>query len=156
MIYICVRQTLEWNDEVAFRAQLPPQFAPTVDLWNATFNLPYHLFRHRVRDIARLNLSAVRAATPARWEEVPEGELALAVDDDDWFAPGVAQAVQAVRHPDRSLYRWESAFLETPIDLGHRLHLYKRRILRTPPKWICTTNNYALVKTPERDRKSVV
>jgi len=151
MIYICVRQTVEWADEAAFRAQLPPQFALTVDLWNSTFNLPYHLFRDRVREIARLNLSAVRGAVQVRWEQVPEGELVLPVDDDDWFAPGAAEALQAARRPDHDLYRWESVFLEAPIDLGHRLYLWKLRILRTAPKWICTTNNYAVVKTPESE-----
>jgi len=151
MIYICVRRTVEWADEAAFRAQLPPQFAPTVDLWNATFNLPYHVFRHRVREIARLNLAAVRGAAQVRWEQAPEGELVLPVDDDDWFAPGTADALEAARRPDRALYRWESVFLEAPIDLGHRLYLWKRRVLRMTPKWICTTNNYAVVRTPESE-----
>ena len=52
MIYLCIRQTTDWADEAAFRAQLPPLYAPTVQLWNDTFNIPYHLFRHRVRQIA--------------------------------------------------------------------------------------------------------
>jgi hypothetical protein len=149
VIYICVRQTTDWTDEAGFWAQLPPQFRPTVEIWNATFKTPYHLFRHRLREIARMNLARVRNAVCADWDDVPQGALVLPVDDDDWFAEDVVLAVEKAAAPAFGGYRWESTFLEVPINLGHRLYLLKRRLLHTPPKWICTTNNYAIVKTPE-------
>jgi hypothetical protein len=77
--------------------------------------------------------------------------LVLPVDDDDWFAEDIGVTLEKARDERRVGYRWESSFLEIPIDLGHRLHLWKRRVFRTPPKWICTTNNYAIVKSAESE-----
>jgi len=151
MIYICVRQTTDWRDEDAFRAQLPAEFRPTIEMWNEVFNIPYHLFRHRVREIARINLAAVRNAVCADWGEVPQGGLVLPVDDDDWFVEDVGLTLEAALDPSLGGYRWESSFLEVPINLGHRLYLWKRRLLHTPPMWICTTNNYAIVKGPQSE-----
>ncbi len=155
MIYICVRETTDWSDEAVFRAQLPALFTSTIELWNGTFNIPYHLFRHRLREIARINLAAVRNAVCMDWNNVPAGELVLPVDDDDWFSDEVGLLLEQARDaaPNAALdaYRWESSFLEVPINLGHQLYLIKRRLLHTAPKWICTTNNYAIVKALDRD-----
>lgn len=150
--YICIRETVDWADEAAFRAQLPPEYAPTIALWDATFNIPYHLFRHRLREIASANLSQVRGAHIAAWDDVPAGALVLPVDDDDWFAPDAVEVVQAARQPDRMLYRWPIEFLETPIDWMHAVALMGRRWFGTAPKWICSTNNYALIKTADATR----
>ena len=86
----------------------------------------------------------------SEWDEIPEGALVMPVDDDDWFVPGAAQALEAERDPDAIGYLWPSRWIQVPINLGHRLYLLRRRLLpRTPPKWICSTNNYAMVKGPE-------
>jgi hypothetical protein len=149
MLYIWVRATASWDDEQAFRAQLDPAFAVKVEVWNATFAMPYRSFRHEIRRIARLNLSRVLDAAVAPWDEIPDGALVAPVDDDDWFAPDLAR-VLAVQEPATTGYFWTSTFLEVPIDLGHRLGLLRRRIFpATPPRWLCTTNNYALVKHPD-------
>lgn len=150
-VYICIRATVNWSDEAAFRAQLRPEWVSTVELWNATFNIPYHLFRHRVREIASVNLAAVRGARIAKWEDVPQGGLVLPVDDDDWFSPGAGEAVRAARQPGRTIYRWRAAFLEIPTNWVHQVSLWKRRILRLEPIWLCSTNNYAVVKGPESE-----
>jgi hypothetical protein len=151
VIYICIRQTTNWANEAEFWSQLPSQFKPTVEVWNRSFNVPYHLFRHRVREIARINIAAVQNAVCLDWKDVPEGGLVLPVDDDDWFAGHAGSALEKMRD-DRLLgYRWESLFLEVPLHLGHRLYLLKRKLFRTPPKWFCTTNNYAIVKSPESE-----
>jgi len=87
MIYIWIRKTLDWEDEAAFRAQLPPHLIEPVELWNDCFKLPFHLFRARLRQIASLNRSRVDGVACAPWDAIPDGALVVPVDDDDWFAP---------------------------------------------------------------------
>jgi hypothetical protein len=149
MLYIWVRKTTEWADEQTFLAQVRPDLMPAVAIWNETFEMRFHIFRDRVREIARLNLSRVENALCASWEEIPEGSLVVPIDDDDWFAPDLAAVLESEHDPDARGYHWISSWVEVPIDLGHRLSLLRRAILpRTAPKWICTTNNYALFKGP--------
>jgi hypothetical protein len=148
VIYIWIRRTVDWEDEDAALAQLTdPWLKPKVPLWNATFNITYQRFRHRVAEIARLNHSRVAGAERADWDQIPDGALVLPVDDDDWFAPDAARVLEAERDLETPAYLWPSRWLEVPINTGHRLHLLRRRLLpSTPPKWLCGTNNYAIVK----------
>jgi hypothetical protein len=142
-VYIWVRATVDWASEELVR----PKFRPRVELWNDTFNLPFHVFRARVREIARLNHSRVEGAICAGWDEIPDGSLVLPVDDDDWFAPDIVRVLRAEFDPRAVGYYWISSWVEVPTTLGHRLYLIQRRLLPwTPPKWIFTTNNYAMVK----------
>ncbi|MGH2991972.1 MAG: hypothetical protein ACRDL1_00340 [Solirubrobacterales bacterium] len=153
MIYIWIRSTTNWEDEEAVLAQLSPELRSKVGVWNDTFTIPFHVFRHRVREIARLNVSKVEDAVCARWEEIPVGSLVLPADDDDWFAPDVGRALQRAYDSRATGYYWIPGFIEVPINFGHRLSLIRRRVFpRTPLKWICTTNSYALLKRPETKR----
>ena len=69
----------------------------------------------------------------------------MPVDDDDWFAPGLAQALERGMGDHLGCY-WPSRFLELPISLSHRLGLIRRTLFpSTKPRWLCTTNNYAIV-----------
>jgi hypothetical protein len=146
-VYIWVRTTLDWADEEAVLAGVRPGFRPRIDLWNRTFNLPFHVFRHRVREIARLNHARVEGAVCADWDEIPRGALVLPVDDDDWFSPDAARVLDRARDPDAAGYVWEGRWLEVPMSLGHRVYLLRRRLLPwSAPKWICSTNTYALPK----------
>lgn len=148
-IYIWVRTSIDWQDESAVRAQLFPEIEDIVQLWNRSFRLPFHLFRHEVQAIARDNLSRVAGAVCAPWEAIPDGALVVPVDDDDWFAPELAAVIAREWVPGMRGYHWPSRFLEMPIHLRHAAETLRRSLQPgRAPFWLCTTNNYALVKTP--------
>lgn len=148
MIYIWVRETTDWEDERAFRAQLDPRFEPKVEAWNRTFNIPFHVWRGEVKRIAQLNLSRVENSARLGWDEIPEGALVAPLDDDDWFAPDLGKVLEREYDPGASGYHWINGFVQVPTYFGHRIHLIRRRLLGAPAKLTCTTNNYALVKGP--------
>lgn len=149
MIYIWVRATADWESEAASWQQLPPVVKASVETWNETFDMPFHRFRYRVREIARLNLSRVEHAVCAEWAAIPGGELVMPVDDDDWFAPDAATILEAEREPEVTAYHWVSSFLEMPTSFRHRLHLIARHTVGLPMPYLFTTNSYALVKRPD-------
>jgi hypothetical protein len=150
-LYIWIRRTVDWADDEAALDQITdPWLKPKIQLWNGTFNISYQRFRHRIAQIAELNHSKVAGAMRADWDEIPDGALVLPVDDDDWVAPGAAGVLEQELDPRMVGYLWPSRWIEVPVNLGHRLHLIRRGLLpRTPPKWICAANNYAMVKSPE-------
>jgi hypothetical protein len=152
VIYIWIRATLDWEDEEAFRAQLAPDMRPMVDLWNETFSLPFHLFRHRLRQIAQVNLSSVEGVVCAGWREIPHGSLVVPIDDDDWLAPDLGSVLESEHDAGAMGYYWIASFAELPLHFGHRVHLIRRRLLPwTPPRWIFSTNTYAMVKGPHTE-----
>ena len=149
-IYIWIRATTDWSDEAAFNAQLRPAFAGKVALWNRTFSLPYHIFRHRVCEIARRNHAAVTGAVRAPWNAIPDGALVVPVDDDDWFAPDLGERLAAAWRPGIVGVYWTRSFLQVPIDPMAEVGQWARALLpNRPPKWVCSTNNYALIKGPD-------
>jgi hypothetical protein len=129
-----------------------PEFRAKIDVWNETFEMPYHVFRRRLCEIAELNRSRVEGAVEAEWDEIPDGALVLPVDDDDWFAPEAARVVESEHDPALTGCYWFSNFLERPIHFRHRLGLIWGRIFpSTPLPFVCTTNNYAMVKSAETE-----
>jgi hypothetical protein len=150
VIHVWVRSDVDWDDEAAFIAQCPPAFRPKVETWNATLTMPYHVYRGRVRAIARDNLAAVHGATCADWDAIPDGAVVLPVDDDDWFAPNTADVLARLWDGSGGGCSWTSTYLEVPLQRRHGLEMAARRVLpQIPPRFICTTNNYALVKAAD-------
>jgi hypothetical protein len=148
VIYIWLRSTVDWEDEDAFWAQVPARFKPRAELWNATLDMPYHLFRHRVREIALLNHSRVEGAVWADWDDIPDGARVVPVDDDDWFAPNLVDVLERDWGLEPGI-SWTGSWLGVPSVIGHRIHLIRRALLPfTPPYWTCESNNYAMVKGP--------
>jgi hypothetical protein len=148
VIYVWTRTSVDWSDEEAFWAQVPPRFKPRAELWNATLNIPFHLFRHRVNQIAELNLSRVGNVARAPWDEIPDGALVVPVDDDDWFAPNLAEVLEREWESEPGI-SWTGTWIGIPSVLEHRLHLMKRAVFPfTRPYWTCESNNYAMVKRP--------
>lgn len=150
LLYIVVRRTTDWTNEATVRAQLPDGFAPLVELWNDTFDMPYHHFRQRLKEIAQANLARVEAAQLAPLADVPPGALIAPIDDDDWFAPDMATTVSQHRDERHRGYRWQSRFLEVPPNFDQWLGAWRRYLIpSTPLRWLCTTNNYAIETFPE-------
>ena len=113
LLHICVRRTLPWHDEAAVAATLAPLMRPRVELWNATFNLSYAAFRHRLNLIARENWSRIEHARLTPLGEIPPGALVVPVDDDDWFSPELGRRLLAERKPSLHGYHWNRYILET-------------------------------------------
>jgi len=81
----------------------------------------------------------------------------LPVDDDDWFAPTAASRVRDAHRPGSVGVHWSTIHVQMPNGFGHRVYLWRRRLLpSSPPAWICSTNNYAMVKQPGDANKSLL
>ena len=146
MIYLCIRRTLDWRDAAAVEAGLRPEMRPKVAVWNATFSVPYHLFRARLKGITELNLARVEQASRAALDEIPPGAVVVPVDDDDWLAPDLAVHLRRAWSPAVAGWLWTSHLLELPRASRPRLRFWWRR--HEPPS-TCSTNNYAVANRPE-------
>jgi hypothetical protein len=146
VIHICVRKTLDWRNEALADASILPEFRAKYEMWNATFDMPYAAFRQRVKEIAELSLSRVVGARRTSLGEVPPGELIVPVDDDDWFAPNLANEIRRLFDPDASGYRWRRDVVE-PLPGGSRIRSWWVRN-RELERLTCASNNYAIVNTP--------
>lgn len=148
-MHLCVRTSVDWADEAAYRRHLWPDMLPKVAVWDATFRLSWREFRVATAALARENLAKVHGARITAWDDVPEGDLVLPVDDDDWFAPDILGRLATMDDGRCDGLVWTQSTLEVPINFGHRLFLLRRRLQPSlQPRWFCGTNNYALRKGP--------
>jgi hypothetical protein len=143
-IYICIRRTIDWADERAVEAELLPEMRPKVAVWNAIFAMPYHVFRHRAKEIAARNLGAVAGVQIAPREEIPVGSVIVPVDDDDWFAPDLALHLQRAWTTETRGCYWRRFVLEARTGMRWRA-LFGRRWETDHSRYMCGTNNYAVL-----------
>lgn len=150
MIYICIRRTTEWENEKVFLSQLSDEFRPKVETWNETFNIPFHIFRHQIKQIAQQNLRKVADSVCTTIEDVPEGAMVVPIDDDDWLAPHIARVLEKERENGKTGYYWNKDYLDMPATNFVKL---ARFILYDLPGrkrggWTCSTNSYAFINNP--------
>jgi hypothetical protein len=148
-VYICIRKTLDWQDESLVRKHILPEFRSKLEAWNATFDLPYHHFRQRLKEIAQRNHASVEGATCVPLDQATFGSLIVPVDDDDWFGPDLAIRLRAHHDPDARGYLWSR---EVIPERRRRRRWLKPRFLRRrrrTPRYTCATNNYALIHAPD-------
>ena len=144
-ICICVRATLDWHDEAAVEAHLIDAFRPKVRTWNATFTLPYHLVRHRLKTLAQASLARVDGAICVTRDAIPPDALVIPVDDDDWLAPDLATRLEERRDPAARGYLWTRKVLEIRVPLRMRFWYW----LWSWKHPTCNSNDYAFPYEPE-------
>lgn len=147
-VYICILRTADWKDTAGYRARLIAGFVPHVNAWDATFRTSYREFRAAIADITMDSLCAVRGAVIAPYDDVPEGAIVMPCDDDDWTAPHAAEVLAeffAGAH-DRAV--WTQTVVQVPLDWMHAIKIRVGKVWPriNPPRWFCSTNNYALRK----------
>lgn len=147
MIHICVRRTLDWQDEALVDAKVLPEFRLKLVAWNAIFDMPYHVFRQRLKTIAQLNLARVEGVTRSELGSIPPGHVIVPVDDDDWLAPDLGVQLERALDPNAHGYLWQREVIEARPLLRRGLSYVARRLGR-PEMHTCKTNNYAVVNEP--------
>ena len=148
MIYICVRHSFDWRNEALVDAHLMEEMRPKVQAWDATFDLPYFEFRHRLKQIAQLNLARVENAACAPLEKIPPGALVVPVDDDDWFSPNLANRLLENYDPAFPLYGWIRRVISP--SKHRRSRIWPRLRLRPRKKrFTCASNDYSVTNVPE-------
>jgi hypothetical protein len=148
LIHICIRQTLDWHDEALVSDQIDSGFRRKFAAWNATFTMPYHVFRQRLSAITTLNFSRVEGAILSRIDDVPRGHLIVPTDDDDWFAPNLVSRLRQSHESDAAGYLWVRDVLGYSPPMV-RLRAAVGRLIGRPDKHLCKTNNYAVRSEPE-------
>lgn len=136
---------MDWNNEKVFLAQLKEKFRPKVETWNNTFDMPYHIFRREIKHIAQLNLSRVENAGLADLDEVPQGEIIIPIDDDDWLSPQVANVLTEKIEPEKEGYYWHKDYINRPPTIPIKIFrfLLPKVAAKRGGQWPCSTNNYA-------------
>jgi len=143
-IYICIRRTLDWHDEAASAALLRPDLRPKVEVWNATLEPSYYLFRDRLKQIAQANLARVENAVQAPLADVPRDAIVIPMDDDDWLAPELANRLAEQYDPAASGYLWIRDVVAPRVPLRTRAWYWLWRWTASA----CATNNYAIPNRP--------
>jgi hypothetical protein len=113
------------------------QMNDIVDLWDSTFRVSYFDIRQQMKQLAKSNLMAVHNAQIVDLSafRVEGAEAICFVDDDDWFAPDLAEHLDWTLGYDGVIWTHVAAgFLTCPL----------QRWLPGESELLCFTNNYAI------------
>jgi hypothetical protein len=108
-----------------------------VDLWDTTFGVSYFETRQQMKELARSNLDSVRNAAIVKLDAfTADGATPICfVDDDDWFAPDLAEHLGCTLGYDGFI--WTHVAVGSPEYPLSRWPAGKSDLL-------CFTNNYAV------------
>jgi hypothetical protein len=113
------------------------QMNDIVDLWDSTFGITYFGIREQMKQIAKRHLKSIKGAEIVDLADFrPDGAGAICfVDDDDWFAPDLAEHLACRGRFDGFVWTHIAAgFLTSPL----------QRWLPGESELLCYTNNYAV------------
>jgi hypothetical protein len=147
-----VRRTLDWGSEAFTPDWLVPELQAKCRTWGETFEMSYPAFRQRLKDIALENHARVEDAMHTPFEEIPEGDLVVPTDDDDWFAPSVVHEIRAAWQPDAEGCLWHRQVISASRRSPKRQGWLRMRTKKMGGHHSCATNNYAIVKRSDRRR----
>jgi hypothetical protein len=104
-----------------------------IGTWDETLKVPFFTIRQQLKDLSLRNFAAVADACLVPLEqartELPEGDILLFTDDDDWYAPDIVPRLLAAAGEAEGLV-WNSAMFTGGLRLRDQFH--------------CFTNNYAV------------
>lgn len=123
-VYIVLRQSPDWPAQTYADLEKTREFCrmigrredliiDLVKLWDRTFGTSFFAVRQIMKEISLENFRAVTGASFARLDCVrallrPDA-FYLFTDDDDWYHPGIAQALQGIDPRKCAAVHWDSA-----------------------------------------------
>ena len=135
-VCIFVRSNIDWLNfdyKVKFGAERQ------VGFWNDVFKMPYHIFRHRLQQLAERNLNDLGLPVVKDIKQALTHTVVIPVDDDDWFSPDLNAVVRREFDLTMPVLTWKCHFLtEDGASIDNR--------------FLCCTNSYAVntkAGTPE-------
>ncbi len=123
------------------------QVVETARLWDRTFRTPYRETRRVMKDIAQTAMAwtkehEVAGAPPS---EIRPGTIYVLTDDDDWFSPGLAEALSGVNVEEYEGVVWGCAVLGPILKDAVEPVLAQPAAVRFRPLTAaCQSNNYGV------------
>jgi len=153
--YVVLRASPDWlhfnlDDSRAFcrNIGLPEDLMiGFADMWQRTFGMDFRNFRHEMKQIALATVAACRDCELLTSFDLPmepaDNDLFVFMDDDDWIAPDLFEALRTFEMPLDG-FLWGSLFLGKFLVDIPRIPLGSPALVKRALHNIVTTNNYAV------------